>query len=267
MKANFQTWTFCFSPQPKPGKAGTARFCVGLLTFHALWLFLAAVLRVRVLPGPLTVYGKLWENPALAIMLLRHSAASLGRVAGGMALSVGFGLPLGLLMAFSRSWGRILTPLVYFSYPIPKTALLPAAMLLMGLGEGSKLLIMTLTTVFQVMVAARDGVSSIDPALYQVAVSAGLSKSRMLGHITLPALLPALFTALRVGTGTSLAILLIVEAYGTRSGLGYFILDAWSRISYPEMYAGITALAVLGAVLFLGLELLCERLCPWLSNP
>ncbi|KEZ87404.1 ABC transporter permease, partial [Lacrimispora celerecrescens] len=65
-----------------------------------------------------------------------------------------------------------------------------------------------------------------------------------------PAVLPELFTSIRIGTGTSLAILLIVEAYGTRWGMGYYILDAWSRINYIQMYGGIVIMSVVGAALF-----------------
>lgn len=237
------------------------QFFAGFLLLNLLWLAASLLLDTRALPNPHAVYARL--GGALSAELARHAAASLFRVLAGMLLSLAVGLPLGLLMAGSARADRVLRPLVYFSYPVPKTALLPVAMLLLGLGEGSKLLIMTLTTIFQIVVAARGAAQTIDPACLQVAVSAGLGRRSILRHITLPAILPELFTALRVGAGTSLAILLIVEAYGTRAGLGYFILDAWSRISYVEMYCGVAALSILGAALFLGLDLLAHRFLRW----
>lgn len=240
------------------------KMLTGFLLLNLLWLVGAALLQSPALPGPLAVYARFGD--AVSAGLLLHAGASILRVVAGMAFALLVGLPLGLLMAGSARWGRLLTPLVYFSYPVPKTALLPVAMLLLGLGESSKILIMTLTTVFQVVVAVRDAAAEIDPALYDVAKSANVRKNRILWGVTLPAILPALFTALRVGAGTSLAILLIVEAYGTRAGLGYFILDAWSRISYSQMYAGILTLAALGAVIFLALDLLAKRLCPWAAQ-
>lgn len=96
-----------------------------------------------------------------------------------------------------------------------------------------------------------------------MAVSAGASRGRLLGQITLPAVLPELFTSLRIGVGTALAVLFIVEAYGTRAGIGYYILDAWSRIDYLEMYGGIVVISVVGAALFLAVDLLARRLCRW----
>lgn len=223
-------------------------FIKGFLLVNLLWFLLAALLSTSVLPGPLTVYGKFSQVINGGLWL--HIGASLGRVAAGLSLALLIGVPVGIFMASSAIANRILHPLVYFSYPVPKTALLPVCMLLLGLGNGSKILIIVLTTVFQIIVAVRDAAEHIDQGIYYVAKSAGARKRSILKDITLPAVLPELFTSIRIGTGTSLAILLIVEAYGTRWGMGYYILDAWSRINYIQMYGGIVIMSVVGAALF-----------------
>ena len=236
-------------------------FLLGFLLLNLFWLLASLLLDARVVPSPVEVYAHF--DKVLSSGIFLHVGASLWRVAAGLAVSLLLGVPLGVLMARSARWGRLLSPLVYFSYPIPKTALLPVAMLLFGLGDGSKILIMVLTTLFPVVVAARDGAAGVDPGLYAVAKSAGVGRGAVLRHITLPAITPALFTSLRVNTGTALAILFLVEAYGTRAGVGYYILDSWSRLSYVEMYGGIVVIAVLGALLFLLTDLAAERLCRW----
>jgi NitT/TauT family transport system permease protein len=223
-------------------------FIKGFLLVNLLWFLLAAFLSTSVLPGPLTVYGK--YSQVVDGRLLLHIGASLGRVAAGLSIALLIGIPVGIFMASSAIANRVLHPLVYFSYPVPKTALLPVCMLLLGLGNGSKILIIVLTTVFQIIVAVRDAAEHIDQGIYFVAKSAGANKRSILKDITLPAVLPELFTSIRIGTGTSLAILLIVEAYGTRWGMGYYILDAWSRINYIQMYGGIVIMSVVGAALF-----------------
>lgn len=223
-------------------------FLKGFLLVNLLWFLLAAFLSTPVLPGPLTVYGKFGQ--VMNGKLWLHIGASLGRVAAGLSIALFMGIPIGLIMASSPIANRILHPLVYFSYPIPKTALLPVCMLLLGLGNGSKILIIVLTTVFQIIVAVRDAAEHINQGIYYVAKSAGANKRSILKDITLPAVLPELFTSIRIGAGTSLAILLIVEAYGTRWGMGYYILDAWSRINYIQMYGGIVVMSVVGAALF-----------------
>lgn len=223
-------------------------FIKGFLLVNLLWFLLAAFLSTSVLPGPLTVYIK--YSQVVDGRLLLHIGASLGRVAAGLSIALLIGIPVGIFMASSAIANRVLHPLVYFSYPVPKTALLPVCMLLLGLGNGSKVLIIVLTTVFQIIVAVRDAAEHIDQGIYFVAKSSGAHKRSILKDITLPAVLPELFTSIRIGTGTSLAILLIVEAYGTRWGMGYYILDAWSRINYIQMYGGIVIMSVVGAALF-----------------
>lgn len=234
-------------------------FLKGFLLVNLLWFLLAALLSTSVLPGPLTVYGKFSQVVNGGLWL--HIGASLGRVAAGLSLALLIGVPVGIFMASSAIANRLLHPLVYFSYPVPKTALLPVCMLLLGLGNGSKILIIVLTTVFQIIVAVRDAAEHIDQGIYYVAKSAGARKRSILKDITLPAVLPELFTSIRIGTGTSLAILLIVEAYGTRWGMGYYILDAWSRINYIQMYGGIVIMSVVGAALFWILDGIQWALC------
>lgn len=239
----------------------TGTFLAGFAAANLLWLLAAALLDTRALPSPIEVYAHFGD--VLAAGIFRHIGASLWRVFAGVFLALVIGVPAGLLMAFSPRWNALLHPLVYFSYPVPKTALLPVAMLLFGLRDGSKILIILLTVLFQVIVATRDAAKNTDPGVYLVAVSAGASHGRLLRHVTLPALLPELFTSLRIGAGTALAVLFIVEAYGTRAGVGYYILDAWSRIDYLEMYGGIVVISVAGAALFLAVDLLARRLCRW----
>ena len=100
-------------------------------------------------------------------------------------------------------------------------------------------MIIFFSVVFPVTVAARDAAKETDPALYALARSAGASRWQSFWQITLPALLPALLTSLRLGVGTALALLFLVEGYGTDRGIGYYILDCWSRIDYLGMYGGI----------------------------
>ena len=236
-------------------------FLKGFLLVNLLWFLLAELMATSVLPGPITVYSR-FDQVANGKLLL-HIGASLGRVGAGLSIALIIGIPAGIIMASSPMANRLLHPLVYFSYPVPKTALLPVSMLLLGLGNGSKILIIVLTTVFQIIVAVRDSAEHIDEDIYYMARSAGAHKKNILKDITLPAVLPELFTSIRIGMGPSLAILLIVEAYGTRWGLGYYILDAWSRINYIQMYGGIVVMSVVGAALFWALDGIQWALCKW----
>ncbi len=236
-------------------------FLQGFIMLNLLWYLLAVIVNMRVLPKPTEVYFNL--DRLYGMELCMHILASLYRVAAGLGISLAVGIPLGMLMAYSKLWNRILNPLVYFTYPVPKTALLPIVMLLFGLGDTSKILLIVFIIVFQVIVSSRDAIINISPEIYNPIRSLGASKRQILMYITLPAVLPELLTNLRLGIGTALSILFFTEAYGTHYGLGYYIMDAWTRIDYPSMYAGIILISLLGFTLFILVDLLEEALCKW----
>lgn len=236
-------------------------FLEGFFLVNIIWYISYLTLQTTVIPNPLLVYqnmGSLLEN-----QIYLHIFYSLRRIGLGLLLSLVVGIPIGLLMAYSSFANKLFYPFVYFCYPIPKTALLPIAMLLWGMRDGSKIIIIFLIIVFQVIVAVRDSVQSMDASYYLVTVSAGASLFATIRHITLPGILPSLFTSLRVSLGTAVSVLFFVEGYGTRYGMGYYIVDAWSRIDYIGMYSGILVISIVGFLLFVTLDLVEETVCAW----
>lgn len=238
-------------------------FIQGFITFNLLWYLFSLKVNMKILPPPTDVYLNMFKLSNQE--LYKHVIVSLYRVSSGIIISLIIGSFIGLLMAYSKTWNKILNPLVYFTYPIPKTALLPIVMLLYGLGDKSKIIIIVLILVFQIIVAVRDAALNIPYETYNPIRSLGASKLQIFSHITLPAILPELLTTLRLSIGTALSILFFAEGYGTKYGIGYYILDAWSRISYLEMYTGIIILGLLGFVLFMLIDILEESLFKWKS--
>ncbi|MDD3172483.1 MAG: ABC transporter permease subunit [Herbinix sp.] len=239
-------------------------FTQGFLSVNLLWLIGYLVTDTKVIPSPFLIYKNF--SIVLTDHMYLHILYSLRRIGAGLVLSLLIGIPIGILIAYSKKANLILYPFIYFSYPIPKTALLPITMLLLGMRDGSKVIIMVLVIVFQVIVSVRDSIHSIDKTMYQVIQSTGASKLQMLRHVTLPAILPQLLTSLRVSLGTAVSILFFVEGYGTTYGMGFYILDAWSRINYIEMYIGIITIAVIGFLLFISIDYLAVKLCKWNSS-
>jgi NitT/TauT family transport system permease protein len=236
-------------------------FLQGFLSINFIWLAAYLMTDTTVIPNPLLVYQNF--GTVLTDHVLIHILYSLRRIGIGLALSLAVGIPLGILMAYSKRANQILFPFIYFSYPIPKTALLPIAMLVWGMRDGSKIIIMFLVIVFQVIVSVRDSVRTIDPVMYQVIRSTGANGWQIIWHVTLPAILPQLLTSIRVSLGAAVSILFFVEGYGTKFGMGYYILDAWSRINYIEMYIGIIVIAVIGFLLFVSIDFIQNKLCKW----
>jgi NitT/TauT family transport system permease protein len=178
-------------------------------------------------------------------------------------------VPLGIAAGRSRSVDRFVTPVTYLLAPIPKIALLPVIMLLAGLGETSRVLVVFLVLFFQILVAARDGAHAVPEAWYLSLASLGARPRHRLRYVTWPALLPSLFTALRVGIGTALAVLFFAETFATRWGLGYFVVESWMRMAYPDLYAGVAAFGVMGFALTRLADAAARRVCRWqdLTSP
>jgi len=236
-------------------------FIQGFLLLNFIWFIASVLMDTNVVPNPINVYKNFGSIFNKNIFI--HIFCSLKRIGIGLALSLIVGIPTGIVMAYSKKANKILYPLIYFSYPIPKTALLPIAMLLLGMRDGSKISIMFLVIVFQVIVSVRDSVNNIDNTMYQVIKSTGANGGQILYHVTLPAILPQLLTSIRVSLGAAVSILFFVEGYGTKFGMGYYILDAWSRINYIDMYIGIIVISIVGFFLFVSIDFISDKLCKW----
>jgi NitT/TauT family transport system permease protein len=233
----------------------------GILAGIGVWWVLSAVMGVGFIPAPDVVFLRLVT--LLPGGLARHAAASLVRIGAALGAALVVGAPLGLAIGRLPVLDRLFTPLTYILYPIPKIALLPLIMLLFGLGNLSKMLLVFLVLFFQILVSVRDAAREV-PAQYLVSLrSLGATRWQAVRYVFAPSLAPALISALRLGTGTALAVLFFAENFGTTVGLGWFVMESWMRISYVDMFAGIMCLGLVGLALFLALDALQRILCRW----
>ena len=236
-------------------------FAFGICLCLALWAGMAYLLQMPVIPSPVQVLLRLAEK--FPGMIAVHAGYSLMRIVLGLFAAVAVGYPVGVLMGYFPRMNRLLAPILYLTYPVPKIALLPVVMLLFGVGETSKLLLVFLIIVFQVIVTVRDAVAAIPPATYFPLRVLGASFGQMVRHIIVPASLPKFITAVRVAMATAISVLFFTETFGTQYGIGYYIMDAWLRVNYLDMYAGIVVLSAIGLLLFILLDLAERRLCAW----
>lgn len=200
----------------------------------------------------------------------KDMGASVWRLFLGLGFAVGAGFPVGLLMGHCRKVDAATAPFIFLTYPLPKIVLLPVFFTFLGLGEAPRVLLLALTTGYQVLVIVRGTAQGLEPSygkvfrsLAETGGSRRVSLRQAFRHVYIPAALPGLFTSLRVAAGTAVAVLFLAESFATRSGLGFRIMDAWGRGDTPEMFVGILGMSLLGLLLF-GLCALGERLlCPW----
>lgn len=188
---------------------------------------------------------------------------SLYRILAGVAIGAIPAIPIGLALGRSKRLDMVFAPVLYLLYPVPKIVLLPVLLVLLGLGDAPKIALIALTVFFQVLVSVRDSAKLVPQETVLSVRSLGAGRLGVYRHVVLPAVLPELFTALRIGSGTAVAVLFLAESFAGSSGLGYFIVDSWGRLAYARMFAGIVAMAVLGVLLYAVLDLAENRLTRW----
>ncbi|MBC7265529.1 MAG: ABC transporter permease [Coriobacteriia bacterium] len=244
--------------RPASRVAGYAAATVVVL---AVWQAAAAALRTRALPSPGETARVLVER--FGADILPHLGVSVSRVALATALGLALGAPLGLVMGRSKRLDAVAGPLVFLAYPVPKVVFLPILLVLFGIGNAPKVALIALIVFFQILVTARDAARSIQPSAILSIRSLGASRWQVFRHVVVPAALPDVFTALRISTGTAIAVLFFSETVAGTDGLGWYIMDAWTRIAYPDMFAGIVVMALMGVAIYELLEALESRLCRW----
>jgi len=236
-------------------------YLASLVTILVLWWLLAVSMDNPGLPVPQAALKSLIDN--FWPEIYGHFVISLYRVIVSMVLAIALSVPLGLLAGRKVSMDYFLTPFVYLLYPIPKIALLPVALVILGISDASKIIIIFFVIFNQIIITTRDAARNIPEQLVLSVASMGAGSINIYRHVVLPACLPAIFTSIRISLGSAIAVLFLSETIAGNSGLGYYILDGLFRADYGAMYAGIIAMAAMGLMLYTLLDLLEKMLCPW----
>ncbi|MDR2338519.1 MAG: hypothetical protein LBF40_00005, partial [Deltaproteobacteria bacterium] len=251
---------------------GAQRTLLPFLLFAGVWELLGLWLGPKVLPGPVPVFLRLCGELADPVFL-GHCLWSLWRASAGIALGFLTCYPLGLALGSLRAFDRLLAPLVFLTYPVPKVLLLPVLLVLLGLGEAPKVALVALTVGYQVLVVTRDRALGLDPryrdsflCVWPGGPGGGGRLPRALGYaraVLVPWTLPSAITSLRLASGTAVAVLFMAESFATRTGLGFVIMDYWGLMDLPGMFSGIIAMGALGGLFFWLSNVAARILCPW----
>lgn len=230
-----------------------------LLCFWQLGAMLAGH---NIVASPLATLEKLAQE-CQSLRFWKHIEASSFRIVCALAISFVTAIPLGLYLGSSRRADRIAKPLIYLTYPVPKIVFLPLTLLIFGIGDLSKIMLLSLILFFQLLITARDSARAVSRSAKYSLKSLGGNRIDLFVHVIWPSTLPAVFTALRIATGTVVAVLFFVESIGARYGIGFYILDAWGRADIPQIYTGIVVMAMMGVVLYETFDILERVYCRW----
>jgi len=224
------------------------------------WAALSLIIANPALPLPTVALSQLWQRfPDM----LPHLGISLWRVLLAMSIGTLGGTVLGLIIGRSPRIDLVAAPLLYVLYPVPKIVFVPVLLVLLGLGSAPAIVLIATVIFFQTLVTARDSAKSISPDLILSVRSLGANRIDIARHVVVPYTLPSIFTALRISTGTAIAVLFITESIAGNTGIGFYIVNAWGRIDYPTMFAGIIIMALMGVVLYEVIGFCEQKLVRW----
>jgi NitT/TauT family transport system permease protein len=237
---------------------------IGLLLLVAVWQFLPewGVVDKTFVP-PFSEVISAWWHLLKEGTLWHDTKASLIRALGGFAIAVAIGVPLGLLIGWYRLAAEVLNPVLELFRNTAALSLLPVFILIMGIGESSKIAFVAYACVWPVLLNTISGVESVDPLLVKSSRSLGFGSFRTFQKVVLPAAVPTIFTGIRLAGSFSLLVLIAAELVGANSGLGFLITYSQQNFAIPNMYAAIITISMIGIVLNQLLLLLERHFSTW----
>jgi sulfonate transport system permease protein len=206
-----------------------------------------------------------YSDPSFATNVAMQSMITVGRAATGFFAALFVAVPAGLALGASASLRAALTPTIELLRPIPSSAMVPVSILFLGLGSPMILFVIWFGTLWPLLMNTMYGARSVDIRHQELAKLLRLSRVQYFGLIVLPSAIPHIFAGARVAISIALILAVTAEMLAGQNGLGFFLLDYERAFRYPEMYATLVLLAVIGLginVGFVGLQSILKRRFP-----
>lgn len=221
-------------------------YVVGFVSLFVIWHLVAVyVVKSVLFAPPLPVFFR-----AIALaesgVLQEQIGASLQRIVSGFAIGSAIGVVIGLLMGSFRVVRRLLDPYIETLRFIPAVAMITVAVIWLGIGEASKVFIITYSTVFIVIITTAAGVSSIATNKIRAAQSLGAARPQIFFFVTLPATVPFILTGMRVAMANAFTTIVAAELVAANQGIGTMLWNARLYMLVEDIYVALLALAILG---------------------
>lgn len=225
----------------KIGKSGIITW----ILLIAIWQIASMFYSPSFLPGPLTTLegfkeiilsGKLWEDISI----------SLYRVALGWTRALLIGIPVGLLIGRFKGINWLIEPFINFFRFVPAIGFLTLFLMWFGVGEESKLVLITYASLFPIVINTIAGVNEIDPVKYEAAESLGANRVQSFFTVTVPGSVPSILTGIRLGLSSAIISIVGAEMLAANSGLGYLIFTSRLYFRTDWIFVGIVTLGLLG---------------------
>jgi ABC-type nitrate/sulfonate/bicarbonate transport system permease component len=232
---------------------------VGLL---GVWEVVARM-KASVYVPPVSVVATTFVHEWFSSQFRDQALPSLYRMIAGYAIASILGVAVGVLIGAYRPLFRLLDPFLQFLRAIPPSAIIPVGILLIGIGDIMKIVVICFGAFWPILVNAADGARNVPGERLDTARIFGVSRADQLLRVTLPSAMPGIFAGLRTGLSIAFIMIVVSEMIGSTNGLGYYILQSQRTFAIPEMYAGIVLLAILGYCLNAGFVALEHHVLAW----
>jgi taurine transport system permease protein len=218
------------------------------------------------LPTPAEVMRQarsIWDDGYANATLWEHVSASLARILIAAAIAVLLGIPVGLLMGLNRWAKGVLDTPIEFYWPLPPLAYLPLMIIWLGIGEASKVTLLTLAMFAPIVLSAQAGVRALPQERVNAALSLGANRWQLFTEIVLPSALPEILTGIRIALGVGWGTLVAAELIAANRGIGFMIMSASHFLATDAVFVGIAVIAACAFSFTLGMRLLEGWLVPW----
>ncbi len=243
-------------------------YIISLIGILLLWQLVVVIFSIPkyLLPDAWTTLQTIWIDTKGAIGLLHHTWVTTLETVLGLLLAVVVGVPIAIVTTLSKRVENSVYPLLVVTQVVPKVAIAPIAIVWLGTGLSSKVLIAFLIAFFVIIIDVSSGLSEINPNTIQLGRAMGGSTWQIYRRIRLPNALPNFFASLKVGVTLALVGAVVGELVGAQSGLGYLVTVAFGQFDLPLMFAAVVLMSGVGIVLFGLVRLLELWSIPWAQS-
>lgn len=234
----------------------------GLLIIWELCVRIAQV-PAFILPPPSDIFEEIVKN---AHRLAPNALVTMSEVLLGFLCSVAVGVPLAVMIVYSRFMEKAIYPLIVASQTIPKVAIAPLMLTWFGYGMAPKIVIVVLLSFFPIVINSVMGLKSASREMIYLSRSMGASGWQTFWKFRLPQALPSIFAGLKLATALSVIGAIVAEFIGADKGLGYLILIAGANFDIARQFASVVVISLIGVVFFAVLERIERIAIPWKAS-
>jgi len=241
---------------------GNASAILTVVVLLVLWEVIARALKSVYIPPISTIavtFVHEWFSPTFA----QQAIPSLYRMVVGYFFASVIGITIGIIIGTFKRMYELLDPVLQFLRAIPPTAIIPVGILLIGIGDQMKMVVIAFGSMWPILINAADGARMVPAQRLDTARIFGLTPFETLWRVIIPSSTPMIASGMRTGLSIAFIMIVVSEMIGSTDGLGYYILSAQRTFAIPEMYGGIALLAILGYLLNTGFVWAEHRVLAW----